>query len=89
MAGHNDTRIRVAISGGGLAGATLARSLMKLPNIDLRIYESAPAFKEWGAAVGLTQNAQQALQLIDPELWASFDLAGALQMNGMRTIVVS
>lgn len=56
--------IRIAISGGGLAGATLLYALLPHPQLDVHIFESASAFKEAGAAVGMTCNAQAALELI-------------------------
>lgn len=56
--------IRIAISGGGLAGATLLYALLPHPHLDVHIFEAASAFKEAGAAVGMTCNAQAALELI-------------------------
>ena len=53
--------IRIAISGGGLAGACLTQALVlqsansSQQNLDVHLFESAPAFKEAGAAVGLTK----------------------------------
>ncbi|CAK4034676.1 Salicylate hydroxylase [Lecanosticta acicola] len=57
--------IRVAITGGGLAGATCLRALLKHDHIDAHIFESAPAFKEAGQAIGMARNAYQALELMD------------------------
>lgn len=54
--------IRIAISGGGLAGATLAHALLKHAHLDVHIFESAEAFKEAGA-VGIARNALSALDL--------------------------
>ncbi len=33
-------RIRLAIVGGGLAGATLANALIQIPHIEIHVYES-------------------------------------------------
>jgi len=51
----------MAVSGGGLAGATLMNALLKHPHLDPHIYESAAEFSERGAAVDLSINAQRAL----------------------------
>ena len=50
-------KLRIAISGGGLAGATLANALVKHPHLDVHVYESALEFSERGASVGLALNA--------------------------------
>ncbi|KAI9668791.1 MAG: hypothetical protein M1831_000860 [Alyxoria varia] len=79
--------IDVAICGGGLAGAALARSLLKIPHVRVRIFEGAPAFRESGAAVGLTVNAQRALRSLGHDLWESFIEAGAHQSHGLRLMI--
>lgn len=56
-------QIRIAISGGGLAGAALLHALLPFPHLDVHIFESAPAFKEAGQAVGITRNALTSLDL--------------------------
>ena len=70
--------IRVAISGGGLAGATLFHVLHRLPHLEVHIFESASAFKEAGMAVGITRNAQTALELIGPTAIQALRRAGAV-----------
>ncbi|KAI8956907.1 salicylate hydroxylase [Daldinia sp. FL1419] len=82
-------RIRVAIIGGGLAGATLANALIKVPHLDLDLYESAPEFSERGAAVGLSSNAQRALDQILPSMKESLDKAGGVPMNSSRIVLGS
>ncbi|KAI0517084.1 hypothetical protein F5B22DRAFT_646074 [Xylaria bambusicola] len=74
---------RVAIVGGGLAGATLATALVQLSNMDVRIFESAPEFSERGAAVGLGINAQMALNEIisAPPAVALLDKAEGVPIN--------
>ena len=87
-AGHEPKRVRIAITGGGLAGATLVNALMKHPHLDVHIYESAPQFSELGAAVGLSINAQRALEAIGPVLREAPDKAGAVPMRSTRQVVV-
>ena len=84
----NSKPIRIAISGGGIAGATLMNALLQNPNIDPHIYESAPEFSERGAAVGLSINAQRALTEIGPNMRDALDRAGAVKLNSTRLILV-
>ncbi|KAK6067201.1 salicylate 1-monooxygenase SalA [Seiridium cupressi] len=79
--------IRVAISGGGLAGATLFHSLLHCPHLDVHIFESATAFKEVGMAIGVTRNALAALELIGPSAIQALERAGAVPMRGVRFMV--
>jgi len=81
-------RLRVAITGGGLAGATLVNALMKYPHLDVQIFESAPEFSERGAAVGLAKNSQNALDEIGPSVKNALVRAGAVPMNSTRGAVV-
>ncbi|KAI0104450.1 salicylate hydroxylase [Daldinia grandis] len=86
MAGN---QFRVAIIGGGLAGATLANALVRIPHVDVHVFESAPTFSERGAAVGLGKNAQLALGQIFPSGINVLDKAGAVSMNSSRIILGS
>lgn len=79
-----ETSVRIAISGGGLAGATLLHALSKHSHLDVHIFESAPAFKERGAAVGISRNALSALDLIGPTATACLKRAGAVPQKGVR-----
>lgn len=81
-------RIRVAIIGGGLAGATLANALINLPHLDLNLYESAPEFSERGAAVTLGPYAQKALQQILPSVKETLKRAGGVPKPHSRTVLV-
>lgn len=76
--------IRVAISGGGLAGATLIHSLLKYPHLDVHVFESASAFREDGLAIGVARNALTALDLIGPSAAQSLSRAGAVPQQGVR-----
>ncbi|KAH7324816.1 salicylate hydroxylase [Stachybotrys elegans] len=84
----NDT-VRVAIIGGGLAGATLANALYKLPHIAVNVFESAPEFSERGAAVGLSTNAQAALQESVESLKEVLQKAGSVPIASTRLMIGS
>ena len=75
--------IRVAISGIGVAGATLVHALMKSPHLDVHIFESAVTYKEGGAAIGIARNALTALDLIGPSASKCLEDAGAVPMRGV------
>ncbi|KAI1810985.1 hypothetical protein GGS20DRAFT_142737 [Poronia punctata] len=79
--------IRIAISGGGLAGASLMQALLQYPHLDVHIFESAPAFKESGLAIGITRNAQAALDLLGPPAPQLLQRAGAVPMKGVRFMI--
>lgn len=81
------SQIRVAILGGGLAGAMLLRSLLPLKHLKVDIFESRPAFKEEGAAIGMATNALRALKAIDPELLECLERAGAVEENDLRGFI--
>ncbi|KAI1771031.1 FAD/NAD(P)-binding domain-containing protein [Hypoxylon cercidicola] len=76
--------IRVAISGGGLAGASLSQALLKFSHLDVHIFESAAAFKESGMAIGIARNALAALELIGSFATQCLERAGAVPMRGVR-----
>ncbi|RYP79010.1 hypothetical protein DL770_006755 [Monosporascus sp. CRB-9-2] len=79
--------IRIAITGSGLAGASLLHALLKFSHLDVHIFESAPAFNKAGMAIGLTRNAQAALDLIGPSATKCLERAGAVPMRGVRFMV--
>lgn len=83
--------IKIAVIGGGLAGAVVAHALIKHPHLDVHVFESAPEFSERGAAVGLAENAQRALEQIvgDAEGRAILDKAGAVVQASSRMCIVS
>ena len=82
--------LRIAISGGGLAGAALAHALCRHPHLEINIYESAPKFSERGAAIGLAINARRALARIvgQREAEEMLERAGAVKMNSARIMIV-
>ena len=89
MANTNSSeKLRIAVSGGGLAGAAIANALINIPHLEVHVYESAPEFSERGAAVGLAINAQRALETIVPSATDLLARAGAVSMNSTRLVVV-
>lgn len=82
--------IKIAVIGGGLAGATLANALLKHAHLDVHVYESAPEFSERGAAVGLASDAQRALKQVvgENEAGALLDKAGAVAQASTRLCIV-
>ncbi|KAI0837899.1 FAD/NAD(P)-binding domain-containing protein [Hypoxylon sp. FL0890] len=81
--------IRIAIVGGGFAGATLANALLGASHLEVHIFESAPEFSERGAAVGLSGNARLALQHILPAARETLAKAGAVPINSTRIMLGS
>lgn len=84
----NTPRIRIAIIGGGIAGAAIANSLIKITQLEVQVYESAPEFSERGAAVGLSASAQRALDCLIPSSQDMLQRAGAVLMSSARIMVV-
>lgn len=82
--------IKIAVIGGGLAGATIANALLRHPHLDAHVYESAPEFSERGAAVGLADDAQRALKQVVGETEASalLERAGAVIQASTRLCIV-
>lgn len=64
--------LHVAIIGGGIGGVILAIALSKFPHITFTVYESRAAYGEIGAGVGFSNNAHQAMNLIDPRIWEGY-----------------
>jgi salicylate hydroxylase len=83
------TTLRIAIIGGGIAGATLANALVKHRHLDVHVYESAPEFSERGAGIGLSYLAMRALDTIIPSAMGLFkDKAGAVAVGPARIVIV-
>ncbi|KAK8066866.1 FAD/NAD(P)-binding domain-containing protein [Apiospora hydei] len=70
--------IRIAISGGGLAGASLVHALLQYNHLDVHIFEEA------GAAIGVNRAALTALDLIGPSAAQSLQNAGAVPQQSVR-----
>jgi salicylate hydroxylase len=67
-----DRPLRLAIVGGGIGGLCLALGLRKHSHISVQIYEAAHKFSEIGAGIGVGKNAQRALELLGPDLYAAY-----------------
>ena len=63
--------LHVAIIGGGITGVTLALGLLRR-SISFTIYERALSFREVGAGIGFTSNAERAMKAIDPVIHQVF-----------------
>lgn len=81
--------IRVAITGGGIAGATLLHALLPHSNLDTHIFEAASAFKEAGMAIGIARNAFEALELIGPSARGALEKAGSIPHHGVRFMLAN
>lgn len=79
--------LRIAISGGGVAGACLMHACMQYPNLDTHIFEAAPAFREAGMAIGIAGQAQEALSLIGPSAIEALHRSGAVPTKGTFLLV--
>ncbi|KAI1097693.1 FAD/NAD(P)-binding domain-containing protein [Jackrogersella minutella] len=79
--------IRIAICGGGIAGASLLHALLKHNHLDAHIFESAATFKEAGMAIGLARNALAALDLIGASAAQCLERAGAVPMRGVHFLL--
>lgn len=80
--------LKIAIIGGGLAGATLMNALLHHPHLQVDLFESAPEFSERGAAVGIAQNGQAALAEIGGGIATALDRARAVTMSSSRMCMV-
>lgn len=90
MSDSTSNPISIAIIGGGLAGISLANALIRHPHLRIQVFEAAPQFSERGAAVGLSTNAQRALdEVLGGSAEEALERAGAVSMNPMRMMVVS
>ena len=80
--------IKIAIIGGGLAGAVLANALLKHDHLQIDIFESAPEFSERGAAVRIAANGQTALAEIGGAVADVIERAGGVTMSSSRLVMV-
>ncbi|KAI0171335.1 hypothetical protein BJ166DRAFT_219708 [Pestalotiopsis sp. NC0098] len=63
--------LHVAIIGGGITGVTLALGL-EARGVAYTLYERTPEFKEIGAGVGFSPNAEVALKALGPHIHAAY-----------------
>src|SRR3569833_429580 len=66
-----DTSIHVAIVGGGITGLTLGIALQQR-NIPITIYERSSGFREIGAGIGFSPNAEEAMKRLAPAIHTSY-----------------
>lgn len=65
--------IDVAIVGGGLAGLAMAIGLTKRhPMLNVKVYERAQNFDEFGAGIGFPPNGEAAMSAIDARIHAIY-----------------
>ena len=62
--------IKVALVGGGIVGCVTALGLLKR-GISVKLYEQARSFREIGAGVSFSTNAQTCMGLTDPNVLAA------------------
>jgi salicylate hydroxylase len=63
--------LEIAIIGGGIAGVTAALGIFS-KSVSVKVYERASGFREIGAGIGLSPNAERAMILLDPRIHAVF-----------------
>lgn len=82
--------IKIAIIGGGLAGASIANALLRHAHLNIHVYEAAPEFSERGAAVGLAGDSQRAMKQVvgESDAVAMLDNAGAVVQASSRLCIV-
>lgn len=62
--------MEIAIIGGGIVGCVAALGLLKR-GISVKIYEQAQSFREIGAGLAFTTNAQACMEMINPDILAA------------------
>ncbi|KAL2167890.1 hypothetical protein VTG60DRAFT_677 [Thermothelomyces hinnuleus] len=60
-------RLNIAVVGGGIVGCVTALGLLKR-GISVKIYEQSRSFREIGAGVAFTANAQKCMELTNPDV---------------------
>lgn len=78
--------LRVAIIGGGIVGVATALGLLKR-GIQIKIYEQASSFREIGAGVAFTTNAQKCMDLLSPEILTAMKAVSTKNDNPYYTYV--
>ncbi|KAL8989475.1 MAG: hypothetical protein Q9169_008354 [Polycauliona sp. 2 TL-2023] len=64
-------RLDVSIIGGGIAGVTLALGLLAR-GVRTTVYERSASFREIGAGIGFTANAERAMKVLEPRMHEAF-----------------
>lgn len=68
---YPEPHFEAAIVGGGIAGLTVAIGLLS-KGIRVKVFERAEEFREIGAGIGLSPNAERAMLALDPLVHATF-----------------
>lgn len=71
MSPATSDRLHVAIIGAGITGVNLALGL-QARNVSYTIYERTSAFREIGAGIGFSPNAERAMGSLNPDVLAAF-----------------
>lgn len=66
--------LHVAIIGAGITGVNLALGLLAR-NVSFTVYERAPGFREIGAGIGFSPNAERAMGALSPDVLTAFKRA--------------
>ena len=83
------SKLHIAIIGGGLGGATLARGLLRHPNVSFDVFEYKSTFAEQGAAISLANSALKSLSLIGVHVDSLLKDIGGIPYTSVTTGVVS
>ncbi|KAJ4392795.1 hypothetical protein N0V85_006827 [Neurospora sp. IMI 360204] len=65
------TPFHVGIIGGGITGINLALGLERR-GIFYTVYERSPGFREIGAGIGFSPNAEEAMKLLNPDVFHAY-----------------
>ncbi|KAK3484818.1 uncharacterized protein B0T23DRAFT_368095 [Neurospora hispaniola] len=69
--GPSPIPLHVAIIGGGITGINLALGLERR-GISYTVYERSPGFREIGAGIGFSPNAEEAMKLLNPDIFHAY-----------------
>lgn len=72
MGSCEKSKLSIIIAGGGIAGLTLLRGLLKCPHLDAVVYEATSAYGDVGGGMALHKNAILAMRSIDPDLQQAY-----------------
>lgn len=78
--------LRIAIIGGGIVGVAATLGLLRR-NMNVRLYEQASGFREIGAGLAFTTNAQKCMALLSPAILAAMKAVSTRNENPYYTYV--
>ncbi|KAL2431808.1 hypothetical protein ABEF95_014039 [Exophiala dermatitidis] len=86
---ESNTKLRIAICGGGPAGLGAAIALSKLPDVEIAIYEQARELREIGAGIRIGYNAWRVLELLGAaEAVRGHHKTGIVHRNGITGEII-